>query len=748
MKVEDLPIPDALKAVIQKNGIEELYPPQEDALLRTRVLKGGNLVLASPTASGKTLVAEICALKHVLEGFGKVLYLTPLRALASEKFRDFQKYEGIEKPGGGRVRMAISTGDYDSSDPWLGRFDIIVSTNEKVDSLLRHRAPWIENVSLIVSDELHYISDGERGPTLEVVLARLMQINPKLQVLALSATIRNAQEIAEWLKADYITTDWRPVKLREGVYLDGVLSFNDGHVYRCEELYGNPALNVAVRVVDKGGQVLIFTETRRSSVEMASRLAPIITKFLSKREKPRLERIAQRILNSGERTRLSEALSRLVEHGVAFHHAGLAGIHRQAIEDAFRERLLKVVCATPTLAAGVNLPARVVIINSYQRYEAGYGRYPISILEYKQMAGRAGRPRYDAFGEAILIARSKDEEEYLMESYVKAQPERLWSKLGMEKVLRSHVLSTVASGFAHSDNGIVDFFERTLYAFQYGSKNIQPLIKNIVEFLLKEGFLEYQGSRLEATAFGRRVSELYIDPISAVIIRDGLRKGSKLLTDISFLHLACHTPDMAPKFYPGRREEGSLQSFIEAHKDEFMVDLPLPEESEDSLALEEALAEVKCVRVLESWIEEVSEDGIIEKFGVEPGDLYRLLESAKWLLHAIHELSALLGRKEYLSRLERLMERVRSGVKEELLPLTRLEGIGRVRGRSLFNAGYRSLEDLRRASLTDLTRVPMIGTELAKRIKDQVGGKVSQEEMEKVRSGWMREQKLLTEYEP
>ncbi|MBS7627360.1 ATP-dependent DNA helicase, partial [Candidatus Bathyarchaeota archaeon] len=143
-----------------------------------------------------------------------------------------------------------------------------------------------------------------------------------------------------------------------------------------------------------------------------------------------------------------------------FHHAGLTGIHREAIEDAFRERLLKVVCATPTLAAGVNLPARVVILNSYQRYEVGYGRYPISILEYKQMAGRAGRPRYDAFGEAILIARSKDEEEYLMESYIKAQPERLWSKLGMEKVLRTHVLSTVASGFAHSDKGIMDFFER------------------------------------------------------------------------------------------------------------------------------------------------------------------------------------------------------------------------------------------------------------------------------------------------
>jgi len=170
LKIEKLPIPESIKQVIIKSGITELYPPQEEAV-RAGVLNGKNLVLASPTASGKTLTAELCALKHVLLKDGKVLYLTPLRALASEKYEEFKKYTVARKRSGRRVRVGISTGDYDSSDPWLERYDIIVTTNEKADSLLRHRTRWMDEISLIVADEVHLLNDAERGPTLEVVLA-------------------------------------------------------------------------------------------------------------------------------------------------------------------------------------------------------------------------------------------------------------------------------------------------------------------------------------------------------------------------------------------------------------------------------------------------------------------------------------------------------------------------------------------------------------------------------------------------
>ena len=172
---------------------------------------------------------------------------------------------------------------------------------------------------------------------------------------------------------------------------------------------------------------------------------------------------------------------RLVRCGTAFHHAGLAGAHRKIIEDSFKEGKIKVLTATPTLAFGVNLPARTVIIQDYRRFEPGYGNYPISVLEYKQMAGRAGRPKYDKVGESILIAKTSDEADYLMEGYVMAKPERIWSRLGVEKIIRGHVLATVASDFAHSENGIYEFFGKTFYAYQYDVKAIKGIIGKILE---------------------------------------------------------------------------------------------------------------------------------------------------------------------------------------------------------------------------------------------------------------------------
>ena len=460
MRIEELPIPESVKQVIISSGITELYPPQEEAV-RAGALEEKNLVLASPTASGKTLVAELCALKHVLEQDGKVLYLTPLRALASEKYEEFKKYTVIRKRNGRRVSVGISTGDYDSSDPWLEKFDIIVTTNEKADSLLRHRVRWVNEISLVVADEVHLLNDAERGPTLEVVLARLMQVNPDAQLLALSATVKNAEEAAEWLKAGSITTKWRPVVLKEGVLLHDEIHFKDGSATKIEKPTKNPAMNLALHIVKSGGQALVFASTRRNSVSLAKSAAASMKALVSKPMKRSLTRIAEQILATGERTRISGLLAELASHGTAFHHAGLGGGHRRIIEDAFRDGKIKVLTATPTLAFGVNLPARMVVIHDYRRYEPGYGYYPITVLEYKQMAGRAGRPRYDKIGEALLISRTEDERDYLMESYVLSEPERIWSKLAVERILRSHVLATIAADFAHTEQGIYDFFGRT-----------------------------------------------------------------------------------------------------------------------------------------------------------------------------------------------------------------------------------------------------------------------------------------------
>ncbi|MEM2995357.1 MAG: DEAD/DEAH box helicase [Candidatus Bathyarchaeia archaeon] len=742
MKVVDLPIPEPVKEVLVKLGIVELYPPQEEAI-KAGVLESKNLVLASPTASGKTLVAELCALKHILEKNGKTVYLTPLRALANEKFEEFKKYASIRKSNGKRIKVGISTGDFDSSDPWLERYDIIITTNEKADSLLRHRAKWMDDVSLIVADEVHLLNDAERGPTLEVVLARLMQINPDMQILALSATINNVEEIAEWLKAAYVTTDWRPILLKEGVFLHDEVQFTDGSARKIERETRNPAVNLALNTVKNGGQTLIFAGTRKNAVTLAKKVADVVGNVLTKPVKRALEHEAERILATGEKTRISELLAELVKCGTAFHHAGLGGEHRKIIENSFRQGKIKVLTATPTLAFGVNLPARTVVIQDYRRYEPGYGYYPISVLEYKQMAGRAGRPKYDRIGEAILIAKTGDEADYLMESYVLARPERIWSRLAVERILRSHVLATIAADFAHTERGIYEFFSKTFYAYQYETSAIKGIIAKILKYLYDEEMIDVSGERIYATKFGKRVSELYIDPVSAVVIRNALRRKTAILTELSFLHMIAHTPDMEPIIRPYSRELDAIAVFMEQHKPEFLVEVP--NEWEDRITYEQFLGEVKTAMALKAWIEEMTEDEIIERFHVQPGDLYRIIENAKWLLYATHELALLFGKKEILPQINELMERVEKGVKKELLPIVRLEGVGRTRGRILYNAGYKTIEDIKLAAIEDLTNLPSIGPKLARKIKEQVGGFVKKEEWEKLeKEEW--KQKAITEY--
>jgi helicase len=429
---------------------------------------------------------------------------------------------------------------------------------------------------------------------------------------------------------------------------------------------------------------------------------------------------------------------------VAFHHAGLAGAHRKIVEDAFKAGRIKVLTATPTLAFGVNLPARTVIVQDYRRFEPGYGNYPISVLEYKQMAGRAGRPKYDKVGESILIAKTSDEADYLMEGYILAKPERIWSRLNVEKIIRGHVLATVASDFAHSEQGIYYFFAKTFYAYQYDVKSIRSNLAKILRYLYEEEMIGVDGNEIYPTKFGKRISELYIDPLSGVVIRDAFKIKPKEVTDFGFLHLISHMPDMGPVMRPYAREVDPLALTLEQHRDEFFTDAP--NEWEDHIEFEQFLGEIKTAMVMKSWIEEVSEERLIQQYNVQPGDLYRIIENAKWLLHATDELAGLFGDKSMLPLTSELVERVSKGIKKELLPLVRLEGVGRVRGRIMFNAGFQTIDDLKRAPVEELTNLPTFGPRLAKKIKEQVGGYVKKDEWESLGNAQEFKQKALGDF--
>lgn len=232
-----------LISILSSTSIKRLYPPQVLSIKAGLLKRHDSFVVAAPTASGKTLVAEIAALQTI-EKNGKVIYLVPLRALAREKYDDFfNRYKGAG------IKVMQSTGDYDKADPRLYNADIIISTNEKVDSLLRHRASWLRDVSLVVADEIHLIGDHHRGPTLEIVLTRLSWMNPKLRFIALSATIPNAADISRWLNAALVESEWRPVPLREGVFFNDATIFNDGTVKWIERLSSIDEINLALETI-------------------------------------------------------------------------------------------------------------------------------------------------------------------------------------------------------------------------------------------------------------------------------------------------------------------------------------------------------------------------------------------------------------------------------------------------------------------------------------------------------------------
>ncbi len=740
MKTSDIDISKQVKDLIIERGIEELYPPQMDAI-KAGVLKGKNLVLASPTASGKTLIAELCAMKHIIEEGGQVLYLTPLRALTWEKYEEFQLYSNLTKSNGEKIRVGVSSGDMDSSSPWLQAYDIVICTNEKCDSLLRHKSPWMNGLSLVIADEVHLIG-SDRGPTLEISLARLRQMTPNIQVLAFSATISNSDEIAEWLDAESVTTNWRPVTLREGVNLGDTIIFKNGEAIKIKRHHKRSPINLALNAIESGGQVLIFVESRRRAASMARRASVAMKKRLSRREETQLHMISSEIETQGEKTRLTDDLAKYVNNGVAFHHAGLNRQHRRIIENSFKDGHIKIITATPTLASGVNLPARTVVIGNYKRYSPGYGMQPIKVLEYKQMSGRAGRPQYDAEGTALLIASHNDEQEYLMEDYILANPERIDSRLAQESALRGHTLAAVAAEYAHTERGLLEFFGSTFYGFNYPTAGIKLILSSILRYLQREKMIIWKGEKLSATDFGRRVSELYIDPLTAVILRDGLKWGALDVTDFTWLHLICHTPDMWPIMRPRRKDREMVNNYYEDHRDEVSTHVT---EGYDYIELEDFLGEIKTAMVLEAWINEVSENDLLERYNVQPGDRYSAVTRGEWLLYASQEIAKIIDLPVYRRELSHLRMRVKHGVPKKLLPLVGIRGIGRVRAQVLYRSGFTTHGKLKRADLRQLTSLPLIGPKLAKTIKEQVGGLVDEEEWKRL-DGKMAEQSSLRSF--
>jgi len=696
--------------VLSANSFPDFNEVQKKALRKSWHSK--NLVISSPTASGKTIIAELCALNSILERKRKVVYTCPLRALASEHFQDWKsKYAQKHK-----IRMALSTGDFDSSSNYLQNYDLIFSTYEKLDSLLRHNAEWLSSIGLLVVDEVHEL-DSERGPCIEMLCSKLKQLNPKLQFLALSATIPNAEQIAKWLNAELVESDFRPVKLKEGVFFNEALHFGK----EVEELSaGEPVHRIIEQTLhEKEKQALVFCNTRKSAESTAKKLAKSVEKKLSEKEREFLLKKSREILAVLEQpTEQCRVLSELVKQGIAFHHAGLLSKQRSLIEELFKSNHLKVISATPTLAAGVNLPAFRVVISSVYRYSEVEGSARIPVREYKQLAGRAGRPKYDSFGESIVLARTESEKDFLLDYYINGEMEEITSQLGIEPVLRTHVLALIASNFVFDLESLESFFSKTFYALQYGNlKELFLKIQGILEELQNMGFIVMIEKEIKATKLGKRVSELYLDPLSAFKIIQAL--GRKELSNAGFLFLLADTFEIMPfPAIPKGRHE-LLWGGLQERKLELPVNVDIAM-FEDS----ELLKKFNLTLLFEEWLSEKPEQLLMKEFSVQPGSLHAKLERLDWLSYSTFELAQLLELKQHLLPLSRLRKRLKYGIREELIALVELKGVGRVRARKLYNAGLKTISAVKKADLKDLEII--LGSGVARQLKQHFGERVEQ----------------------
>ena len=505
--------PDIVNLLREKWGIKELYPPQQIAL--PHALNGKNLMLTIPTASGKSLVAHL-TIAHRLKNDlinQKAIYVVPLKALASEKYDELKEVADVVG-----LKVALAIGDRSGEINSIEDSDILVCTSERLDSLLRNKSNLISNIGIIVSDEFHLLHDHSRGPTLEVLISRIRHKKPDTQIIALSATVGNSKELAKWLGAELIQSEWRPVSLHSGTLTELQVKVHriDG---KGDEKWPEPRIingkkeKILEAALDdtiaNNGQLLIFVNSRKSSQKEARELSKHILNRVKNEPNfdngdkfVNLNNISESINQNENSSPLGKKLSNSVKGGIAFHHAGLSNQQRKKIEQLFKSGDLFCIVATPTLAQGVNLPARRVIIRDVKRWSTAASRnMPMPIMEIKQMLGRAGRPKYDKRGDAWIISKNLDDEIRNVEHFLLSEPEEITSKLANpnaqtaeeDPAMLTHVLSLIATSDMNDRDALGKFFSKTFLSTHLESEYLENQIDRVIKWLFDNDMITKEG---------------------------------------------------------------------------------------------------------------------------------------------------------------------------------------------------------------------------------------------------------------
>lgn len=681
-------LPDDIKEIINTAYpyIKEFNPAQKAVIESGYLDDKSNYIICIPTASGKTVLGVLPALKTILNK-GKAIYAAPLLSIQNEKVKEFKAFE----------KHGITVGKHPSSS------DLSVMVFESFDALTRFSWDALRDVDTLIIDEFHMIGEYSRGPTLESAITRAKIINPSMRIIALSATLRNIEEIEGWLEGKCVEHDYRPVPLNKEV-LDG-------------EMFNTKNKNdVIVKIVEKAikddSQALSFVSTRRFTESLATFVAKKIKNKINVKQKKKFKEVADKLLevpkNKGSLpTTTCIKLAEAAEKGIAFHHAGLFNEQKEIIEEEFRKGNILMISATPSLMYGVNLPSKVVAIRDTTRWTSN-GPQPIPVFDYEQMSGRAGRPQYDDVGYSYLIAKTNDEAINLQDYYIYGEIELTNSKLIENKdAIYKQIIAQIASSLSKDLDELVDFFEKTLYGYQmnnnpsmslFASDSLKWELETALQFLLQNGIIRATPEGLKTTEFGNLIAKSNYAVETAVKIKEYITSMDKFNVP-EFIYALSETPDLPLITFKGRKNKDPVQ--------EKMSEMGL-------FAVDIGNSEATTVSLIE-WINERSEFEIENRYGVYSASTRRSAYEASRLVKFAKNTSEVLGDYSMLKEYDYLSARLYYGVKEDIIPLVvGVKRLGRKRARNITEIFG---TDLKNVSKKELQQLDGIGEKLSEKIK-------------------------------
>ena len=730
-------LPAELAQTYEKSGMKQLHPWQCECLQTGTALDGGSLVFTAPTSGGKTLVAEILMVRNHLRNKKKAILVVPYVSIVREKARWLDHVLG---PHGIRVQEfhGITGGDMDKSD-------MAICTMEKANALVNRLMTdgQMNQIGIVVVDELHMLGDQYRGYLLELLMTKVKYVgrHDEIQFVGMSATLPNIQEVADWMGSALYESNFRPVPLDEFIkcgteiyqHVGGGKTVHRADLPRAHPKDKDHVVALCVETMNEGNGVLVFVASKKgcaATARMISDVLPEVNPVSNQSDPAQIALRQQRLelVDTLKRTPggLCPVLEKTVPHGVAYHNAGLTVEERDAIEQGFRDGVVRILTATSTLAAGVNLPARRVIFRSPY-----IGIQFLDATRYKQMCGRAGRAGIDTRGESFIICEPKDsakvngllvEQMQALRSCLKEAPSAdsptttkptaagtgSGSEEGRGVGLERAVLEVISAGAVTTGDEVELWLKCTLLAHQNPYAEVHVNCKNALNYLGSLQFLKYkkENNSFYATPLGQATFQSSLPPRDAYRVAEDLLKARKhfiLASDLHLLYqvtpvsgnppLSQNTWEMYPDLLDRLSEcDRSVASHIGIDEQTARKIARKPPkfgaiETEEILRYKRFFASMML-----AWlVQEKPVDWVADRYGVQRGALQNLMGAAATFANLVSNFCQQLKWWDLEVLTGSFAKRLNHGCQVDVLQLCEIPTVAGTRARALYKAGLKSV---------------------------------------------------------